>query len=212
MPDDSKKTVILIRHARIDANSAGIYAGRRTDVPLCEEGRTACVAEAERFHKIAEGAVVFAGPMKRVKETAKLLFDDQSSPEASDIMIEDELTEIDFGDFEGRSYDELKNDPRFDAWVASGGKMTFPGGESVANFCARSMRGLHNILERSKDANTVAVVCHGGNIMAIMSILTGKEYFDFKVGNLEGFKINLTFDGKRISDITYDRIDSGHIA
>ena len=201
-----KKTVILIRHAKIDANSAGVYAGRRTDMPLCDEGRSACVEAGERMRKIAEGARIFAGPMKRARETAKLLFGDAF------IETEDELTEIDFGDFEGKSYDELENDPRFDAWVASGGKMTFPGGEGVADFCARSMSGLHNILKRSGDADTVAVVCHGGNIMAIMSILTGKEYFDFKVGNLEGFKIDLTFDGKRISDITYDRIDSGHTA
>ena len=204
MPDNAvRKKVILIRHARIGANDAGVYAGRRTDVSLTEEGARKAEAAKDHIRRLAGDAAVFSGPMKRVRETARILFDDRM------IEIEDELTEIDFGDFEGRSYDELENDPRFQAWIDSGGMMTFPGGEGVSEFCERSIRGLHNIIHRAKNAPNVAVVCHGGNIMAIMSRLTGEEYFKHIVGNLEGYILTFDWDNERISAVAYDRITCG---
>ena len=204
MQDNSvRKKVILIRHARIAENDAGVYAGRRTDVSLSEAGAMEALAEKERIRQLAGDATVFSGPMKRALETARILFDDRV------IEVEDELTEIDFGVFEGRSYDELENDPRFGEWVDSGCMMTLPGGESVSEFCERSICGLHNILHRAGDAESIAIVCHGGNIMAIMSELSGEEYFTHKVGNIEGYVLTFDWDDERISAVTYDRHTCG---
>ena len=204
MQDNSvRKKVILIRHARIAENDAGVYAGRRTDVSLSEAGAMEAVAEKDRIRRLTCDATVFSGPMKRARETARILFDDRV------IEVEEELSEIDFGDFEGKSYDELECDPRFGEWVDSGCMMTLPGGESVSGFCERSMSGLHNILRKSGDAASIAIVCHGGNIMAIMSELTGEEYFTHKVGNIEGYILTFDWDNERISAVTYDRITCG---
>ena len=53
------------------------------------------------------------------------------------------------------------------------------------------------------------MICHGGNIMAVMSELTGEDYYGFYVGNLDGYVMKADVDGKRISVVSYDRIGSG---
>ena len=114
---------------------------------------------------------------------------------------------MDFGQFEGKNYEELKDDPCYQKWIHSNGTLPFPGGESREQFIRRSMEGydrlMYDILKRSEkntgiqtdtdpqylkcDRGTeipVTAVAHGGlTIMAVLSSLTGGEYFDFQVKN-----------------------------
>ena len=142
--------------------------------------------------------------MKRCVQTAELLF------ERNPILIP-EWKEIDFGQFEGKNYEELKDDPCYQKWIDSNGTLPFPGGESREQFIRRSMEGfdrmMYDILKRSEkntgiqtdtdsqylkcDRGTeipVTAVVHGGTIMAVLSSLTGGEYFDFQVKNGEGYE------------------------
>ena len=199
---NNKKTVILIRHSKTELNALGIYMGCGTDAPLSEDGRKETVKERDKIRRITGEACVFSSPMERALETAKILFGDRH------INVEEALKEIDFGDFEGRSVKELTDDPGYQAWIDSGGMMTIPGGESIEEFSKRTISGLYNIL-RGSDSERIAIVCHGGSIMAIMSTLAGGNYFDRLVGNLEGYILTLKWDDERISDITYDRFGSG---
>lgn len=142
--------------------------------------------------------------MKRCVQTAELLF------ERNPILIP-EWKEMDFGQFEGKNYKELKDNPCYQKWIDSNGTLPFPGGESREQFIRRSMEGfdrmMSDILKRSEkntgiqnDTDTrylnsdrgteipVAAVVHGGTIMAVLSSLTGGEYFDFQVKNGEGYE------------------------
>jgi alpha-ribazole phosphatase len=125
--------------------------------------------------------------MKRCVQTAELLF------ERKPILIP-EWKEMDFGQFEGKNYEELKDDPCYQKWIDSNGTLPFPGGESREQFIRRSMEGfdrmMSDILKRSEkntgiqnDTDTrylnsdrgteipVVTVVHGGTIMAVLSSL-----------------------------------------
>ncbi len=65
---------------------------------------------------------VFVSPMLRCRQTAEILF-----PQIPQIEI-DPWREMDFGEFEGKNYAQLNGDPRYQAWIDSGGTLAFPGG------------------------------------------------------------------------------------
>ena len=61
---------------------------------------------------------------------------------------------MDFGQFEGKNYEELKDNPDYQKWIDSNGTLPFPGGESREQFIRRSMEGfdrmMSDILKRSE--------------------------------------------------------------
>ena len=200
------RTIILIRHGKTAFNALGKYMGRGIDEELSEDGKREIMEKRDTLREISEGAVIFTGPLKRAKDTAGLIFYDK------DVRIIEELTEIDFGDFEGKSAAELSGDVRYQQWIDSDGTLQFPNGESIEEFRARTMASLHNIIELSGDNDKIAIVCHGGCIMAIMSGLCGGKYHDYLIPNLDGYILRVTVNNERLSDITYDRIGGRNMA
>lgn len=126
----------------------------------------------------------------------------------SPVTIIDELTEMDFGRFEGKTYEELKEDEEYQKWLDHKGLIPAPGGEGRDDFVLRSLAGFRRALDLSGSSDLI-IVCHGGNIMAIMSALTGDGYFDHHAGNLEGYILKFKEDDEGISDLTYDSIVFG---
>lgn len=169
--------VTLIRHGKTAGNLAGRYVGRN-DVPLCPEG----VEEAERAKKDAARSVVYVSPLLRARQTANILF-----PNARQTVVED-LKEMDFGDFEGRTADEMADDPVYRKWVEDFCVGACPNGESQAGFRKRVTAALSETLKSAKD--DVVIVAHGGVIMAIMAELAEpkKDFYDWYTPNLCGYR------------------------
>ena len=111
-----------------------------------------------------------------------------------------EWKEIDFGRFEGKNYQDLNGDPDYQRWIDSGGVTAFPGGESRDEFVKRSMAGLEWCIECMEDYKQKSAVCivHGGTIMAIMSSLTGGDYYDYQVKNGQGYEIELSIKNNNV--------------
>ena len=42
--------------------------------------------------------------------------------------------------------------------------------------------------------------------MAVMSSLTKRDFYDFHTDNLDGYILEIETDGKRVLDLTFDRI------
>ena len=204
----AKKKVYLIRHGEAEGNAEKRYIGNRTDTALTQTGIAEIGKRKPAAAKVMEGAPVrvCSGPMKRAVDTARLLFD-TDSPETVP-----ELTEMDLGCFEGKTYQELSGDPRYQAWIDSNGTMTIPEGESLEAFAERSMRAFLSALGDPDREETVAIVCHGGNIMAVMSSLTRKNYYDFIVGNVDGYILDLEMNDEGILAFSYDRLGFGNPA
>ena len=194
-----KMKVTIIRHGRTQGNTERRYIGGRTDEPLSGEGRA-------ELSEITDSDVrLFVSPMKRARETAEILF-----PGAHPVVIS-ELREMDFGVFEGKNYSELDGNPDYQAWIDSGGAMQIPGGESMESFRKRSTEGLRKAAALSPQESEIYIIAHGGTVMAVMSALTGEDYYDFYSGNGCGFTIDLEVDdaGNIISAGTYDRFCGG---
>ena len=169
--------VYLLRHGATEATAEGRYQGW-LDAPLSLAGRRALQRAAFSPQH------VYVSPLRRAVETAALWF-----PEAEQIPVP-ELREMDFGSFEGYTWRELSGNAAYCAWVDSGCEAPIPGGEGKAIFCARVCATFAAILNRetAQQADTVVFVVHGGTIMAVLSSLTGGEYFDFQVKNGEGYE------------------------
>ena len=167
--------VRLIRHGTTAGNAERRYVGS-TDEPLCPEGR----AEAERHEKDLSLLRVYVSPMLRARETASILF-----PNAEQIVIDD-LREMDFGDFEGRTADEMADDPAYRAWVDDLCRGTCPNGESQEAFHARVAAAFETLTGEENPT----LVAHGGVIMSILWQFAEpkKEFYEWWMPNLSGYR------------------------
>ena len=178
----------LIRHGKTIGNIERRYIGS-TDVPLCDMGRE----EAGHAKKDLSVRTVYVSPLRRARETAAILF-----PNAAQIVVKD-LREMDFGDFEGRTADEMEHDPAYRAWVEGMCRGACPNGESMPEFCARVSAAFAKTLETAE--GDPIFVAHGGVLMAVMSAFAeqNKEFYGWPADNLGGYAFDVVFrDGEPV--------------
>ena len=169
----------LIRHGMTLGNVEHRYIGRQTDEPLSEDGRQQLEKRKDQWAQVCRTGdmpYVFVSPMLRCRQTAEILF-----PQIPQIEI-DPWREMDFGEFEGKNYAQLNGDPRYQAWIDSGGTLPFPEGESQASFTARCCAAVQRIVLQNA-FQTAAIVAHGGTCMAILSQMEQQHipYFDWHI-------------------------------
>ena len=151
--------VYLIRHGKTEANEKRLYCGS-TDLPLSEMGRE----ELKKLHYDIPNVRFLTSGMKRANETLHILF--------GNVPFEEDhrFREVDFGIFELRGYEELKELPAYQAWISSDNERNVPpGGESGEQMRKRVLEAFSEIRE-----DTV-LVAHGGVIAAIMEHLFPNE-------------------------------------
>lgn len=167
--------IYLLRHGETAGNREKRYVGST------DEGLTKQAVQALQKRMPPAVDWVYASPRRRCLETAEILF-----PRIGRTVIGG-LAECDFGLFEYKNYKELAGNPDYQRWIDSGGVIGFPGGESREAFQNRCMAAFAEVLEDAgrREANAVAVVVHGGTIMAVLSRIgvPRKDYFDWQVGN-----------------------------
>ena len=152
-------TVYLIRHGKTEANEKWLYCGS-TDLPLSEKG----IEELSQLHYSIKNVRFLTSGMKRTNETLKILFGDVPYEE------DPRFREVDFGIFEMRSYEELKDTPEYQKWCTGDNEANVPpNGESGLLMKQRVLEAFSEIKE-----DTV-LVCHGGVIAAIMEHLFPEE-------------------------------------
>ncbi len=177
--------LILIRHGRTEANEKHLYCGA-TDLPLSERGRAEL---AERKNSSAYppigGSRVLTSGLARCEETLTILYGDVPHE------AEPRFREIDFGAFEMRSYEELKDDPAYIAWITGDNEANrTPGGESGNDMTARVLTALRELLADGQDT---VLVTHGGVIAAIMAELfpaKGKNRYEWQSAPGGGYVVD----------------------
>lgn len=151
--------IYLIRHGLTTANERRLYCGS-SDLPLSAEG----VRQLERIHyDIPDAQRYITSGMMRCDETMTLLFG----------KVEREVVpgfrEIDFGAFELKSYETLKEDPAYQAWISGDNEGNVPpSGESGKQMTRRVLTAFGEVLS---DGRSAVIVTHGGVIAAIMTAL-----------------------------------------
>jgi len=167
--DTRKRRIILVRHGETEWNSAFRFQGR-TDVPLAESG----LAQADLLALRLAGArldKVYTSPLARARQTASAIA--RMNESVKEVTAVDELSEMSFGGWEGLRLSEIRelHPDLFSSWSKDPSATAPPGGECFSDLIARVSRALEGIL--SGEGDKLIVVCHGGTIRAILSILIG---------------------------------------
>ncbi|MCD8217036.1 MAG: histidine phosphatase family protein [Clostridiales bacterium] len=177
--------ILLLRHGQTRGNLERRYIGR-TDEPLLESARESLRKSSYREF---QPEIVYVSPMFRCRETAEILFGD-------DYMIDRNLREMDFGDFENKNYEQLKDESIYQAWIDSGGMSAFPGGEDPKASRMRCRKAFERDVEEAvrKEVKRIAFVVHGGTIMSVMEEYGTPrgDFYRWQVGNGEGVILRIT--------------------
>ena len=182
--------IVLIRHLPTPGNENRQYIGR-TDEDLSEQAVEEFRQRQEKRIGVLYPSVqyIIVSPMKRCIHTSELIYPGQ------EICTEPMLRECDFGEYEGKTYEDLKNEPEYIRWMESGGMTAFPGGEDQRSFRRRCVDGVKKWISRllSEGADSAAFIVHGGTIMAVLSELSQdqREFYHWQVENGGGYMAEL---------------------
>ncbi len=149
-PSGPPTRTLLLRHGQTSHSVRRVFSGS-SDPMLTPDGRAQARAAAKRLAGIAYDVVV-ASPRRRAIATAETL--------GRDVLVDDRFRETDFGDWEGRSFAEVREEwpEEMAAWL-SDEKVAPPGGESFAETEMRVREALDDLRERYA-GSTVVVVSH----------------------------------------------------
>lgn len=162
--------LLLVRHGETELNSSLRYWGR-TDVPLGDAG----VRQAERLRdrlKSEKINFVYSSDMKRALVTARII----AGSHERDVIVCPELREIDFGQLEGLTFDEVNRlyPEVARLWTERNPELTYPGGESVAELDKR-VSDFRSRLAKHNDEETVLIVAHSGVLRTLACQLLNME-------------------------------------
>ncbi|HEY6749205.1 MAG TPA: bifunctional RNase H/acid phosphatase [Mycobacteriales bacterium] len=153
--DDRPTRLILVRHGSTEL-SGQRYSGRG-DPALNEVGRAQARALAARLAPLkAEEPAVVSSPLQRAVATATLI----AEALGTTVETDDGLVELDFGQWEGRTFAEVKRGWRAErAAFRTDPSAPAPGGESVDQVNRRVRRARDRIIA-AHPGGTVVVVSH----------------------------------------------------
>ncbi|MFF3613996.1 histidine phosphatase family protein [Streptomyces sp. NPDC002580] len=157
-------TLILVRHGRSTANTAGLLAGWTPGVALDERGTEQAAALPGRLAGLPIAEVV-SSPLQRCQETVQPLL--EARPDVPS-HTEERIGEAHYGDWSGRKLAELTGEPLMEVVQAHPSAAAFPGGESMRAMqsrAAEAVREWNARVERDHGADAVYLMCSHGDII-----------------------------------------------
>lgn len=155
--------VWLIRHAETEWSRTHRHTGR-ADIPLTDAGRVAAAGLAPRLAG-RSFAQVRVSPLGRARETARLAGVDLGAP---GVVFDDDLREWHYGDYEGRSTADIRQErPGWFLW-----RDGCPGGETADDVGARTDRVIEHVCAVPGD---VLIVAHGHLLRVLAARWTAQE-------------------------------------
>ncbi|WP_238600706.1 histidine phosphatase family protein [Metasolibacillus meyeri] len=142
-------TIHLIRHGKTKANMERKYIGH-SDEPILP---------LRQVDIALQPSVVYGSDLKRCQQTAACYFPQVPYRASAD------LRELHFGQFEMKTYEELKDDLIYREWINNPLQVTPPNGESFSDFTARVERAIEQIITGPGD---YTFVVHGGVIRLLL--------------------------------------------
>lgn len=165
--------IYLTRHSKTLWNEEKRLQGRQ-DSPLTQKG----IENAQALKKYIQSMsfdYIYSSPILRAYHTAQLVFENQN------IIKDDRLVEMNFGDFEGRKIsDILKTDYQIyhQLWNEPENFTCIPHGETYDQVIERVHSFLHD-LEQLPDQSQVMIVTHGMYFIVLLATMLGLEKKDF---------------------------------
>jgi broad specificity phosphatase PhoE len=160
--------IVLTRHGHVEGIKPERFRGR-TELPLTSIGVGQAKAVAHRIATNWKPIAVYTSPMGRCVTTAEFI----SRSCKSTIQKLDELNDLDYGAWQGRTHDQVrKARPKLlAAWYETPHLVRFPGGDSLQDLIARTANALRLILDRHPDETVVAVGHDSVNRALLMQLI-----------------------------------------
>lgn len=169
-------TIYLFRHGETDWNKDRRLQGQ-SDIPLNEAGRELAVKTAEALKGVSFDAV-FSSPLCRAAETARIIGGSEAQ-----VILDERLKEIDFGECEGQGFDAAKKDkahPLYCCFCRPECYIPPEGAETFQEAMARAKEFLEEqILPLEGKCRNVLIVAHGALNRALVNPIAGYPLEDF---------------------------------
>lgn len=156
--------IILARHGETAWNTLHIFQGR-TDLPLNENGKAQAQAVAQQLATLDIDHLI-SSDLLRASQTAEIIA--VSHPARPQILLDERLREISFGQWEGLDEDSINEvlPGEMNSWKCD--PYFIPtGGESVSQAMER-VESLITELRNETDGKTIVLVAHGGILQALI--------------------------------------------
>ncbi|HJA62929.1 MAG TPA: histidine phosphatase family protein [Candidatus Intestinimonas stercoravium] len=180
--------LILVRHGTTQGNKEKRFIGT-LDVPLAPEGEELARRVGLHLPRVEH---LYRSPLQRCRQTAELLW-----PGVEQTVVPG-LRETDFGPFEGKNHEELKDDPLYQQWISTPNFAAVPVGEGPEATARRVEEAIRAVIADagSHGYETVGVVSHGGTLMGLLSRFGRPErpYYDWFCPNCGGYRVRVRED------------------
>lgn len=165
-----RTVLIAVRHGYSITNFTNTFAGS-LDAPLNEQGIKQAELSGEYLKKYKIDKI-YSSDLKRAYNTALPI----AKLHNLEIIKTKELREIFAGDWEGKTYCELKEKypHQYDAWMGDIGNCEPENGETVKDFFNRIKNAVFDIAEKN-EGKTVCIVTHAFPIRVMKTISMGKD-------------------------------------
>ena len=192
-------TIYLFRHGITEGNKRRLYYGS-TDIPLIEEGIEAIRERREAgIYPETEGFKIITTDLCRTEQTLFEMYG-REVPHKTDPR----MREFSFGEFEMKSYEELKDREDYQAWITGDNwRNICPNGESGEIMLNRSLEAMEDYI-----GTDCIIVCHGGVIAGLMLTWfpgdeTAEHFYAWQPKPSEGYRID--FDDE-LKPVFYKKI------
>jgi broad specificity phosphatase PhoE len=178
---NSAVQIVLVRHGATDWNLQGRCQGS-TDRELSEAG----IRQAEQISALLSEEqfdAVYSSNLRRARQTAELI----SRPHALPVRIDDDLRELDHGELEGLTFNEIKSryGEFLNRWRTEPADIRVPGGECLTDVSERAWNGLHGILRRHREAQRILCVSHNFPILGIVCRISNTPLNSYRSFHLD---------------------------
>lgn len=150
----------VIRHTKVDIDTSICYG--QTDVGLAPSFPEELSNVKQTIRDISFDKV-YSSPLFRCKTLAKNIVKKEN------IIFDDRLKELNFGDFEGQTWDAMYHSPKGKEWMDNYQKLTPPNGEAYYDMVSRVTDILSEI-SSLKNTN-VAIFTHAGVVRIIKHLI-----------------------------------------
>ncbi len=183
--------ITFLRHGITKENEEKRYIGF-TDVPLMEREMLRLKRLSVFFDQNAD--FIVSSDLIRCRQTRAIVFGNMTIP----VYEMSEWREIHFGDWEGKTFAELKEIKEYQMWLQSPFSVAPPNGESYVEFQTRMEAALARTIELAQHLRAchVIVVTHGGPIRYVLERYapTARSFWEWCVPFGGGFTLASTFE------------------
>lgn len=171
-----KLSLYFLRHGQTPQSKSNLFCGSGLNPELTSDGEAMAKCFAQAFERIKWEAV-YASPLKRAVKTAQLAIGSKDHQ----ITLDEDLKEIGFGEWEGKSIEQVNSEFHDDyiRWMADPAWCPPTKGETAVAIAERGMRVVDRIRHQVASGN-VLIVSHKATIRIILCNLLGIDVGRFR--------------------------------